>query len=64
VAVDELEVGLTALAAPIRNAHGDVIASVSVSGPSFRLEPRVDEVVPQLVEAAAEVSHRLGWGHR
>src|SRR3954454_18622559 len=25
VAVDELEVGLTAIAAPIRNAHGDVI---------------------------------------
>ena len=24
VAVDELEVGLTAAAAPIRNAHGDV----------------------------------------
>ena len=30
VAVDELEIGLTALAAPIRNAHGDVIASISV----------------------------------
>ena len=28
VAVDELEVGLTAVAAPMRNAHGDVIASL------------------------------------
>jgi DNA-binding IclR family transcriptional regulator len=65
VAVDELEIGLTAVAAPIRNAHGDVIASMSVSGPTFRLgEDRVNEVVKQLVEAAAEVSHRLGWGHR
>jgi len=65
VAVDELEEGLTAIAAPIRNAHGDVIASMSVSGPTFRLsEERVETVVPQLVEAAAEVSHRLGWGHR
>ena len=27
VAVDELEVGLTAIAAPVRNAHGDVICS-------------------------------------
>ena len=54
VAVDELEVGLTAVAAPIRNAHGDVVASMSVSGPTFRLAPeRVDEVVPLLVEAAA-----------
>ena len=46
VAVDELEIGLTAVAAPIRNAHGDVVASMSVSGPSFRLpEDRVAEVV-------------------
>ena len=65
VAVDELEVGLTAVAAPVHNAHGDVVASMSVSGPTFRLgEDRVDHVVRQLVEAAAEVSHRLGWGHR
>src|SRR3954447_24108884 len=65
VAVDELEEGLTAVAAPIRNAHGDVVASMSVSGPTFRLsERRVETVVPQLVGAAAEVSHRLGWGQR
>lgn len=65
VAVDELEEGLTAVAAPVRNAHGDVIASMSVSGPTFRLpDARVDEVLPLLVAAAAEVSHRLGWGHR
>jgi DNA-binding IclR family transcriptional regulator len=65
VAVDELEEGLTAAAAPVRNAHGDVVASMSVSGPSFRLGPeRVDDVVPRLVAAADEVSHRLGWGHR
>src|SRR6476469_5163762 len=37
VAVDELEIGLAAAAAPIRSAHGDVIASMSVSGPTFRL---------------------------
>ncbi len=65
VAVDELEVGLTAVAAPIRNAHGDVVASMSVSGPSFRLpEDRVAEVVRLVLGAALEVSHRLGWGHR
>ena len=65
VAVDELEEGLTAAAAPIRNAHGDVVASMSVSGPTFRLgAERVETVVPQLVAAASEVSHRLGWGQR
>jgi DNA-binding IclR family transcriptional regulator len=65
VAVDELEEGLTAVAAPVRNAHGDVIASMSVSGPTFRLpQTRVAEVLPLLLAAAEEVSHRLGWGHR
>jgi DNA-binding IclR family transcriptional regulator len=63
VAVDELEVGLTAIAAPIRNAHGDVIASLSVSGPTFRLgESRVKELVSGVQDAADEVSRRLGYG--
>lgn len=63
LAVDELEVGLTAVAAPIRNAHGDVIAALSVSGPTFRLDAaRVEDVVPELLDAAREISHRLGWG--
>ena len=65
VAVDELEVGLTAVAAPIRNAHGDVIASMSVSGPTFRLhDEAVRRATGLLADAADEVSHRLGWGHR
>lgn len=65
VAVDELEIGLTAIAAPVRNAHGDVISSMSLSGPTFRLnEERVTQVTPLLLEAAEELSHRLGWGVR
>ncbi len=62
VAVDELELGLTAVAAPIRNASGDVRASMSVSGPSFRLnQARVGELLPLLTAAALQVSERLGW---
>jgi DNA-binding IclR family transcriptional regulator len=65
VAVDELEVGLTAAAAPIRSAHGDIIASMSISGPTFRLdEDKLEKTIPMLVAAATEVSHRLGWGQR
>ena len=65
LAVDELEVGLAAAAAPIRDAAGDVVASMSVSGSTFRLtEERLEVVVQQLLEATQEVSHRLGWGHR
>ena len=65
VAVDELEAGLAAMAAPIRNAHGEVVASMSVSGPTFRLSAeRLAELRPALLEAVQEVSFRLGWGRR
>jgi DNA-binding IclR family transcriptional regulator len=65
LAVDELEIGLTAAAAPIRSAHGDIVASMSISGPTYRLgQEKLDTVVPMLVDAATEVSHRLGWGQR
>ncbi len=62
VAADELEVGLTALAAPVRSAHGDVIASISLSGQTFRLPAdRVGRLVPLVVAAGEDVSRRLGW---
>lgn len=60
--VDELEIGLTAVAAPLRNAHGDVIASLSVSGPTFRFDTgKVKQAIHQVAEVADEVSERLGW---
>ena len=60
VATDELDVGLTAVAAPVRDAHGDVVASVSVSGPSFRFdEARIAEILPLVRTATHEISSRL-----
>ncbi len=59
---EELEEGLNAVAAPIRGPDGEVVASVSVSGPSYRMEPeRLPEVGAIAVEAAAEISRRLGF---
>src|SRR5579863_4502032 len=61
-AVDELEAGLTAVAAPVRNAEGVVVASISASGPSFRIPPdRIPVLAGSVRRAAAEVSRRLGW---
>jgi len=60
VARDELEVGLTAVAAPVRGSAGDVIASLSVSGPTFRIEDRLPLLVAEVVAAAEEVSRRMG----
>lgn len=62
VAVDELEMGLTAVAAPVTGATGTVVASLSASGPTFRMPAdRIPDVAAQVVAAAREVSHRLGW---
>jgi DNA-binding IclR family transcriptional regulator len=61
-AVEELEVGLTAIAAPVRNAEGAVIASISASGPSFRIPAeRIGHVAESVRAAAAEISRRLGY---
>jgi DNA-binding IclR family transcriptional regulator len=62
VVVDELEVGLTAVAAPVRSLRGDTVASVSVSGPSFRMaSDGLTDTVSQVRAAAATISSRLGW---
>ncbi|MFC5825460.1 IclR family transcriptional regulator [Nonomuraea insulae] len=59
---EELEVGLNAVAAPVRSADGSVVAAVSVSGPSYRLTPgRLPEVGALLVEGAREISQRIGY---
>lgn len=60
--VEELEVGLNALAAPIRCADGVVVAAVSVSGPAFRLSPESFPKVGELCKlAAVEISRCLGF---
>jgi IclR family transcriptional regulator, acetate operon repressor len=62
VASDELDIGLTAVAAPVRNLHGEICASLSVSGPTFRLgAARVEELAPLVRQAAVDVSARMGW---
>lgn len=62
VTAEEYEVGLNAVAAPVLDRSGSVIAAVSVSGPSYRLDAaRLAESVGPLVEGAAEISRRMGW---
>lgn len=62
IAADELELGLTAIAAPIRGMGGTVIASLSVSGPSFRLTgDRLEDTIAPLLAAAGELSLRMSY---
>ena len=59
----ELEEGLTSVAAPIRNASGQVVAAMNISGQANRTTPEImhSELLPQLVQAAARVSGMLGF---
>ena len=60
-AVDELEPGLTAIAAPVHGPTADVIAALAISGPTLRLPPeRVAELKPVLTKEAAALSAQLG----
>jgi DNA-binding IclR family transcriptional regulator len=62
VAVEEYEVGLNALAAPLRDAEGSVVAAVSASGPAYRCtEAWMHEIAPILAATAADISRRLGF---
>lgn len=59
--IDELEVGLSAMAAPVRGGSGEVIAALSISGPTLRMSPeRRGELRDLLTSEAATLSRRLG----
>jgi DNA-binding IclR family transcriptional regulator len=61
-AVEELEVGFSAIAGPVRNHDGQVMAALSLNAPSARFtSERLQEIAPLLLEAAARVSAQLGY---
>ena len=60
VAVEELEPGLWAVAAPVHDASGAVVAALSISGPTIRMpSARLEELGALLVHHAAELSALL-----
>jgi DNA-binding IclR family transcriptional regulator len=59
VTLDELETGLSAIAAPVEGKDG-VICAIGVSGPTARLQDRADLIGRLLVEQADVLSVHLG----
>jgi DNA-binding IclR family transcriptional regulator len=65
VALEELEVGLNAVAAPVRDSGGQVIAAVSVAGPAYRVKPgQITRLARTTVKAGGEISRRMGFAVR
>lgn len=55
----ELELGLTGVAVPVIGPRGDVVAALGVSGPTPRLEDRLDQLGTHLSSHAAQLSTLL-----
>jgi DNA-binding IclR family transcriptional regulator len=61
-AIHELELGFTAVGAPVRNHDGIVVAAISLGGPSVRLTPdRIPKIAAVIIAAAERISERLGF---
>lgn len=58
----ELEIGLNAVAVPVRDEDGTVIAALSSSGPAYRMTPqRISEILAEVESAGVELSRRMGY---
>ena len=62
---EETEIGLRAIAAPIRDHTGEVVAAISIAGPIQRMTKKVVlSYAPKVVAAAVAISARLGHSPR
>jgi DNA-binding IclR family transcriptional regulator len=63
--VEELELGLNAVAAPVRGPGGAVVAALSVAGPAYRVTTaRIPDLAGIVVQAGTEISRRMGHAER
>ncbi len=59
---EEQEEGVRCIAVPVRDESGQVIASLSISGPVTRLDDRrVQSVIPEVIDCGSKLSSRLGY---
>lgn len=62
----EREDGVRSIGAPVRDHLGKVVAAVSIAGPTLRItKDQIPELAVYVIEAASQISHKLGYGaHR
>jgi len=54
---------LCAVAAPVRQHDGQVVAAINISAPAHRVSPEklIDDLAPQIVKTARQISRSLGY---
>ncbi|MCI1641158.1 MAG: IclR family transcriptional regulator [Actinomyces sp.] len=60
VASEEVEIGLTAVAVPLRDASGRILGVLNVSGPSSRISDKTDSIGKIVMEASRQATRALG----
>ena len=61
ISCGELEEGIDAVAAPIFDHLGSVVASVSIGGPSERCHPKQAELIGAVTYAGQQISQALRY---
>lgn len=61
---EEFEPGLVAVAAPVRDFRGRIVAAVNISAPKFRFAARLHDAGMQVRASADDLSRTLGWQSR
>jgi DNA-binding IclR family transcriptional regulator len=63
--IEECEAGASCIAAPVRNAQGETVAALGISGPSVRMDAqRIQELAPRVVRMARHAEDQLGFRDR
>lgn len=59
---EEMHPGVRCLAAPVRNHHGEIVASAGISGPTTRLtRERLPDLAAAVCDAADAISAEMGY---
>jgi len=59
---EEFEEGFSSIAAPLFNHAGQVVAAVSISGPSYRMDAeRIETFIGPLQQVAGQISAQMGY---
>ncbi|MCL2320423.1 MAG: IclR family transcriptional regulator [Treponema sp.] len=59
---EECEEGVRCIAVPVRNFSGNVVAGISLSAPSTRMDKdRTEQIIQYLKNIGTEASKELGW---
>lgn len=60
---EEFYVGINSVAAPLRNADGEVVGALHSHGPSYRFPAEGDDgrIAAKIVHLASHLSHPRGW---